>query len=141
VNEILPAILLALNSFILPIVISCAIYLKLIFIKWKLFLNKISIIPTIGTKTEQQNNINFQKKTQLNQVNDLQAASSLIASNIQEACIVIHADHNVLGLSMCPGQIQVQECPIQNTSGYVKSFFILFSLLFCILVQMRQIKF
>jgi hypothetical protein len=123
VNEILPAILLALNSFLLPIVISCAIYLKLIFIKRKFFLNKISIIPTIGTKTEQQNNTNFLQKTQLNPVNDLQAASSLISSNIQGDCIVIHTEEIVLSSSICHGQIQVQECAIQNISGYVSRYF------------------
>jgi hypothetical protein len=93
VNEILPAILLALNSFLLPIVISCAIYLKLIFIKGKLFFNKIS---TFQKTIEQQNNTNFSKKTQLIQLNDLQVASSLISSNIQEACIVVHAEENAL---------------------------------------------
>ncbi len=122
-NEILPAILLALNSFLLPIVISCAIYLKLIFIKGKLFFNKIS---TFQKTIEQQNNTNFSKKTQLIQLNDLQVASSLISSNIQEACIVVHAEENVLSSSICLGQIQVQECAIQNISGYVSRYFYVF---------------
>jgi hypothetical protein len=49
--------------------------------------------------------------------------SNLISSNIQGDCIVILAEENVLSSSICHGQLQVQECAIQNISGYVLRYF------------------
>jgi hypothetical protein len=47
VRDVLPVILLVLNSFLLPILLSCGIYIKLIFKKKKLFENKVEDATTV----------------------------------------------------------------------------------------------
>ena len=46
VSEIFPVVLLGLNSYLLPITVSCVIYLKLIGIKRRLFVNSVSALVT-----------------------------------------------------------------------------------------------
>ena len=66
IQKIIPVILLTLNSFMLPIIVSCAIYLKLICIKRRLFLNKVGVIQSEGaTTTAQQSSIHFKQETQV----------------------------------------------------------------------------
>jgi hypothetical protein len=63
-HDVFPVVLLVLNSVILPIIISCGIYIKLICVKRRLFLNKIGVIQSEGTTTiAQQSNIHFKQKT------------------------------------------------------------------------------
>ncbi len=51
-HDVFPVVLLVLNSVILPIIISCGIYIKLICVKRRLFLNKIGVIQSEGTTTQ-----------------------------------------------------------------------------------------
>ena len=46
VSEIFPVVLLGLNSYLLPITVSCVIYLKLIGIKRRLFVNSVTDAST-----------------------------------------------------------------------------------------------
>lgn len=103
VHEILPLILLVLNSFMLPIISSFVIYLKLICIKRRLFLNKVGVIQSEGATTiAQQSEINVRQETQFELENDFKLQSSSSCSKYKEG---IH-EKNCLP---CPGVCEAQD--------------------------------
>jgi hypothetical protein len=103
VHEILPLILLVLNSFMLPIISSFVIYLKLICIKRRLFLNKVGVIQSEGATTiAQQSEINVRQETQFELENDFKLQSSSSCSKYKEG---IHDKHCL----PCPGVCEAQD--------------------------------
>jgi hypothetical protein len=105
----LPAILLGLNSFLLPIFISCAIYLKLICNKKKLFLNSVSIVPSEGEG---------QHEAKFNNFNDLNQKSSPNFTYNNEGFIGGPKENSVSSSAICVGEIQNKEMDIQSSARY-----------------------
>ena len=115
VHEILPAILLALNSFILPIIISCAIYLRLISIKKKLFLNKINGVQNqISVNIVNQNNDTFLNKTQLYPLANLNPQFNQNCSNFNDISLGNNIEQNKPICIIAVGEVQDTEVVIQN---------------------------
>jgi hypothetical protein len=70
-QEKLPVLVIVLVTFLLPIIISCAIYIKLIFIKQKTFLNKISPDSNICfSKTSEHNSFNYKLADDDNEIQE-----------------------------------------------------------------------
>jgi hypothetical protein len=84
VCDILPAILLVLNSFLLPILLSCGIYLILIIKKKKLFKNKVENETPVSNSEERL------EQTLKNEQTDNNSTINYVVSNDQNHQVQIN---------------------------------------------------
>ena len=103
----------------LPIIVSCAIYLKLICIKRRVFLNKVGVIQSEGaTTTAQQASINFKQETQVEPQNFCELQTSSKCSKIKNA---VNEEHNTPCSAVCESQEEDTGMDQPNNIGAIEN--------------------
>ena len=113
VHEILPLIFLIMNSYLLPIIISCTVYVKLISAKKRLFLNEV--LPEISTILEEKNNAKIQQKTKLFKFTDSNPQFNSNCSNYSDTIVANHEEQNISSSIINVCEVQDKEVTIQKS--------------------------